>query len=159
MHGPCYLRLSRPATPVVCPEDYHFKIGKAAVFRQGTDVTLAATGIMVAPALEAAEKLAQESISARVVNVATLKPFDGQVITQCAQETGAIVTAEEHLKHGGLGSIVAEVLGESCPVPMSILAIEDVYTHSGEAEELLELRGLTANRIADRAREVIKRKQ
>lgn len=158
MQGPCYLRLSRPATPLVCPEGYRFQIGKAEVFRPGTDVTIMATGIMVSMALEAAEALARESVEARVVNVSTLKPLDRESVLQCARDTGAVVTAEEHLKHGGLGSIVAEVLGEHCPVPLSMVAIDEVYSPSGEADELLQMRGLTPERIAQAARSVIRRK-
>ena len=159
MDGPCYLRLSRPATPIVCPSDYQFRIGQATVFRPGTDVTIMATGIMVSMALEAAEALARESIDARVVNVSTLKPFDLETVVRCARETGAVVTAEEHLRHGGLGSIVAEALGEHCPVPLSMVAIDDVYSPSGEADELLKLRGLTPEQIASAAKGVITRKQ
>ncbi len=158
MKGPCYLRLNRPATPLVCPEGYRFQIGKAEVFRPGTDVTILATGIMVGMALEAAESLARESIGARVVNVSTLKPLDRETVLQCARDTGAVVTAEEHLKHGGLGSIVAEVLGEHCPVPLSMVAIDEVYSPSGEAEQLLKLRGLTPERIAQAAKSVVRRK-
>lgn len=158
MEGPCYLRLSRPATPLVCPDGYRFQIGKAEVFRPGTDVSILATGIMVGMALEAAEMLARESIQARVVNVSTLKPLDRETVLQCARDTGAVVTAEEHLKHGGLGSIVAEVLGEHCPVPLSVVAIDEVYSPSGEAEELLEMRGLTPERISQAAKSAIRRK-
>ena len=158
MEGPCYLRLSRPATLLVCPDGYRFQIGKAEVFRPGTDVSILATGIMVGMALEAAEMLARESIEARVVNVSTLKPLDRETVLQCARDTGAVVTAEEHLKHGGLGSIVAEVLGEHCPVPLSVVAIDEVYSPSGEAEELLEMRGLTPERISQAAKSAIRRK-
>ena len=158
MDGPCYIRLSRPATPLICPEGYRFQPGKASVFRPGDDVSILATGIMVAKALEAAGTLAEEGIDARVVNVSTLKPIDQECIIRCAHETGAIVTAEEHLKHGGLGSIVSQVLVENCPVPVSTIAIEDVYSHSGEADELLELRGLTPEKIEVAARGVVARK-
>ncbi|MCH7996185.1 MAG: transketolase family protein, partial [Chloroflexi bacterium] len=158
MDGPCYVRLSRPATPLVCPEGYRFQPGKASVFRPGDDVSILATGIMVAKALEAADNLAEEGIDARVVNVSTLKPIDQECIIRCAHETGAVVTAEEHLKHGGLGSIVSQVLVENCPVPVSTVAIEDVYSHSGEADELLELRGLTHEKIEVAVREVVARK-
>ena len=158
MDGPCYIRLSRPATPLICPEGYRFQPGKASVFRPGDDVSILATGIMVAKALEAAETLAQKGIDARVVNVSTLKPIDQECIIRCAHETGAVVTAEEHLKHGGLGSIVSQVLVENCPVPVSTVAIEDVYSHSGEADELLELRGLTHEKIEAAVRGVMARK-
>ncbi|MEE9249397.1 MAG: transketolase C-terminal domain-containing protein [Dehalococcoidia bacterium] len=158
MDGPCYVRLNRPTTPLVCPEGYSFQLGKASVFRPGGDVSILATGIMVAKALEAADNLAEEGIDARVVNVSTIKPIDQECIIQCARETGAVVTAEEHLKHGGLGSIVSQVLVENCPVPVSTVAIEDVYSHSGEADELLELRGLTHEKIEVAVRGVVARK-
>lgn len=158
MEGPCYLRLSRPATPLVCPDGYEFEIGQASIFRPGTDVTIMATGIMVGMALDAAEALARESIEARVVNVSTLKPLDRETVLQCARDTGAVVTAEEHLRHGGLGSIIAETLGEHCPVPMSMVAIDDVYSPSGEADQLLQMRGLTPERIAQAARSAVERK-
>ena len=158
MEGPCYLRLSRPATPLVCPDGYEFEIGQASIFRPGTDVTIMATGIMVGMALDAAEALARESIEARVVNVSTLKPLDRETVLQCARDTGAVVTAEEHLRHGGLGSIIAETLGEHCPVPMSMVAIDDVYSPSGEADQLLQMRGLTPERIAQAARSAVARK-
>ncbi|MEE9198433.1 MAG: transketolase C-terminal domain-containing protein [Dehalococcoidia bacterium] len=158
MDGPCYVRLSRPATPVVCPDGHRFVLGKAATLRQGGDASILATGIMVSKALEAAEKLAQDGIECRVLGVSTIKPIDEEAIVRCARETGAIVTAEEHLAHGGLGSIVSRVVGERCPVPVSTVAIEDVYTPSGEAEELLELRGLTAANIEASVRGVVGRK-
>ena len=158
MEGPCYLRLSRPATPLVCPDGYEFEIGQASIFRPGTDVTIMATGIMVGMALDAADVLGRESIEARVVNVSTLKPLDRETVLQCARDTGAVVTAEEHLRHGGLGSIIAETLGEHCPVPMSMVAIDDVYSPSGEADQLLQMRGLTPDRIAQAARSAVARK-
>ncbi|MFQ5933524.1 MAG: transketolase family protein [Dehalococcoidia bacterium] len=158
IEGPCYVRLSRPATPVVCDDGYRFDLGKAATFREGKDVSVLATGIMVSKALEAAESLAREGIDCRVVNVSTIKPMDEEYVLRCVEETGALVTAEEHLKHGGLGSAVSRVLAEKCPVPMAMVAIEDVYSPSGEPEELLELRGLTAERIAASVRGVVGRK-
>lgn len=158
MDGPCYIRLSRPATPLICPEGYRFQPGKASVFRPGGDVSILATGIMVAKALEAADNLAGEGIDARVVNISTLKPIDQECIIRCALETGAIVTAEEHLKHGGLGSIVSQILVENCPVPVSTVAIEDVYSPSGGADELLELRGLTPEKIEVAVRGAVARK-
>lgn len=158
MDGPCYVRLCRPATPVIYGDGYRFQLGKAATLRDGGDVSILATGVMVAKALEAAENLSQGGIHCRVVNVSTLKPIDEEAVIRCAEETGAIVTAEEHLDHGGLGSIVSRVVAEKHPVPMSIVAIDDVYTPSGEPDELLELRGLTPARIAEAARGVVERK-
>ena len=158
MEGPCYVRLSRPATPLVCPDDHRFVLGKAATFRDGKDASILATGVMVGKALEAAETLARDGIECQVVNVATVKPIDEECIVRCAEETGAIVTAEEHLAHGGLGSTVSRVLVETCPVPMSMIAIHDVYSPSGEPDELLELQGLTPARIEEAVRSVVERK-
>ena len=158
MDGPCYVRLSRPTTPVVCPEGHHFVLGKTTTFRQGGDVSILATGIMVSKALEAASTLARDRIDCRVLSVSTIKPIDEEAIVRCAEETGAMVTAEEHLAHGGLGSIVSRVVAERCPVPLAMVAIDDVYSPSGQADELLELRGLTAARIEASVRSVLQRK-
>ena len=158
MQGPCYVRLCRPATPVIYEDGCSFQLGKAQTLRNGGDVSVLATGIMVSKALEAAETLSEGGIDCRVVNVSTLKPMDEETILRCAEETGAIVTAEEHLDHGGLGSIVSRILAVNLPTPMSVVAIDDVYTPSGEPDELLELRGLTPARIAEAARGVVARK-
>lgn len=157
--GPFYIRLCRPKLPLVYNEEYHFNLGKAVTMRQGTDVTIIAIGIMVAPALEAAEELVKEGIDCRVLNMPTLKPVDEAAIIKIAEETGAIVTAEEHLEHGGLGSTVARVVSKHQPVPMEFVAIKDTYAQSGKPAELLERYGLTAKDIAQAVRAVIKRKR
>ncbi|MDD4860191.1 MAG: transketolase family protein [Dehalococcoidales bacterium] len=156
--GPYYIRLGRPKLPVVCPEDYKFVVGKAAVMRKGSDATIMADGIMVAGALEAADLLKKERINCRVLNMATLKPIDEAAIISAAADTGAIVTAEEHLEQGGLGSAVARVLVKNHPVPMEFISMDDTYGQSGKPAELLQKYGLTANDIANAVRKVIKRK-
>lgn len=156
--GPVYIRLGRPKVPVLFDESYQFEIGKGVVLKDGADVTLVATGIMVSKAMEAAEVLAADGISAAVVNISTIKPLDQQLIIEMAQKTGAMVTCEEHNIYGGLGSAVAEVLVEHCPVPMARVGVEDSFGESGLPDELLEKYGLTAANIADKARAVISRK-
>lgn len=156
--GPVYIRLGRPKVPVLFDADYQFEIGKGVVLQDGSDVTLVATGIMVSKAVEAAEKLAAEGISAAVVNISTIKPLDNALIIQMAQKTGAVVTCEEHNIYGGLGSAVAEVLVEHCPMPMVRVGVEDKFGESGLPDQLLEKHGLTADNIAAKAKEVIGRK-
>jgi len=157
-YGPFYIRLCRPKVPIVYSEDYRFVLGKAATMRQGNEVTIIAIGIMVAAALEAADSLRQEGINCRVLNMPTLKPIDEDAIIKAAAETGAIVTAEEHLEHGGLGSAVAQVVATHQPVPMEFVAIKDTYAKSGKAAELLQRYGLTARDIERAVRSVMKRK-
>ncbi len=157
-YGPFYIRLSRPKTPVVYPEGYDFRLGRAITMRQGTDATIIATGIMVAGALEAADTLARKGIDCRVVNMHTLKPLDKAAIAKAASETGAIVVAEEHLAHGGLGSRVAQIVAREKPVPMEFVNLGDRYAVSGKAEELLQRYGLTAGDIEESVRSAIKRK-
>jgi transketolase len=157
-HGPFYVRLSRPKTPIVYPEGYHFTLGKAVTMRQGTDATVIATGIMVAKALEAADILARQNIDCRVINMHTLKPLDEAAIVKAASETGAIVVAEEHLAQGGLGSRVAQTVAKEKPVPMEFVNLDDKYASSGKAEELLQRYGLTARDIEESVQSVIKKK-
>ena len=157
-YGPFYIRLSRPKTPLVYPEGYHFTLGKAVTMRQGEDATVIAMGIMVARALEASDILARQGIDCRVINMPTLKPLDEEVIARAASETGAIVVAEEHLAQGGLGSRVAQVVAREKPIPMEFVNLKDSYALSGKAEELLERYGLTAKDIKAAVRGVIKRK-
>ena len=157
-YGPFYIRLCRPKLPLVYSEDYRFNLGKAVTMRQGKDATIIAIGLMVKAALEAAQNLKGEGIDCRVLNMSTLKPIDEAAITQAAAETGAIVTAEEHLEHGGLGSMVAQVLARHQPVPMEFVAIKDTYAKSGKPAELLERYGLTAKDIEQAVRSVIARK-
>ena len=157
-YGPFYIRLCRPKVPPVYTESYRFNLGKAVIMRQGGDVTIIAIGLMVAAALEAAKNLRREGIDCRVLNMSTLKPIDEAAITQAAAETGAIITAEEHLEHGGLGSIVAQVLARHQPVPMEFVAIKDTYARSGKPAELLQRHGLTAKDIEQGVRSAIARK-
>jgi len=158
-NGPFYIRLGRAKLPLVYTEEYRFNLGKAVTLRPGTDVTVIAIGIMVAPALEAAEELATEGINCRILNMPTLKPIDEAAIIKAAGETGAIVTAEEHLEHGGLGSTIARVAAKHQPVPMELVSLKDTYAKSGKSAELLERYGLTAKDIAQAVRTVIKRKR
>ena len=156
--GPVYIRMGRPKVPVLFDDNYTFEIGKGVVLKEGTDVTLVGTGIMVSKAVEAAELLAAEGISAAVVNISTIKPLDAELIIAQAQKTGAIVTCEEHNIYGGLGSAVAEVLVENCPVPMARVGVADKFGESGLPDELLEKYGLTAANIAAQAKAVIAKK-
>jgi len=157
-YGPFYVRLSRPKTPIVYPEDYHFTLGKAVTMRQGTDVTVIAAGIMVAKALEAADILAKQGINCRVINMHTLKPLDEAAIVKAASETGAIVVAEEHLAQGGLGSRVAQIVAKEKPIPMEFVNLGDRYASSGKAEELLQKHGLTTRAIEESVKAAVKRK-
>jgi len=157
-YGPFYIRLSRPKTPIVYPEGYHFTLGKAVTMRQGKDATIIAVGIMVAKALEAADILARQDIDCRVINMHTLKPLDEAAIVKAASETGAIVVAEEHLAQGGLGSRVAQIVAKEKPVPMEFANLGDRYAVSGKAEELLQRYGLTARDIEESVKSVVKRK-
>jgi transketolase len=157
-YGPFYIRLSRPKTPIVYPEGYHFTLGKAVTMRQGTDATVIAVGIMVAKSLEAADVLARQGIDCRVINMHTLKPLDEAAIVKAASETGAIVVAEEHLAQGGLGSRVAQTIAKEKPVPMGFVNLGDRYAVSGKADELLQKYGLTARDIEESVKSVVKRK-
>ena len=157
-NGPCYLRFSRAATPVVLPEDYHFEIGKGCVLREGTDLAIIACGVELAEGRGAAEKLSQQGIETRVINMASIKPIDEELIEQAARECGAILTVEEHQVRGGLGGAVAEVVARRCPVPMDMLGMEDRFGESGTARELIEHFKLDSNSIADRAITLLERK-
>jgi transketolase len=157
-YGPFYIRLCRPKTPLVYSESYHFTLGKAVTMRQGRDATVIAMGIMVDKALEASDILARQEIDCRVINMHTLKPLDEEAIVQAASDTGAIVVAEEHLAHGGLGSRVAQVVARRKPVPLSFVNLKDRYALSGKAEELLQRYGLTAKDIEEAVKGVVKRK-
>ena len=156
--GPVYIRLGRSGVPVLFDSDYKFTIGRAAVLRQGEDVALLACGIMVAEALEAARQLAEKGIRAAVLNVSTIKPLDVEAVVKAARATGAVVTCEEHSVIGGLGSAVAEVLGEEYPVPLERVGIRDTFGQSGKPAELLEHYGLTAAHIARAAERAVARK-
>ena len=155
-NGPCYVRLGRAPVNVINDENnYKFEIGKGVLLNEGTDLTIVATGIMVDVALEAKEILASQGISARVINIHTLKPIDSDILVKAAKETGAIVTVEEHSIIGGLGSAVSEVLGEVCPVPVVKVGINDQFGQSGKPDELLEYYGLTAANVVEKVKRAI----
>jgi transketolase len=157
--GPVYVRLGRNKVPTIFPPEHRFEIGKGCEMRGGVDFTFVTTGLMTAPAIAAAEILAAEGISARVVHIATIKPLDQEIILTAARETGAIVTAEEHSIIGGLGGAVAELLGEEHPVPVKRVGVRDRFGTSGKAEELLKYFGLTPEDLAEAGREVLARKR
>ena len=155
-NGPFYLRFGRFAVPVINDKpDYKFELGKGVQLADGTDVTIIATGFMVSKALEARELLAAEGISARVVNIHTIKPIDKDIIVKAANETGAIVTAEEHTVLAGFGAAVAEVVCENAPVPVVRVGMNDTFAHSGDVPTLLEQYGLTPANIAANAKKAI----
>lgn len=156
--GPFYVRLGRPKVPRVVPEGYRFELGKAVLMREGRDVTVIANGMMVAAAVDAAESLAKQGIECRVLNMATVKPLDAEAVTRAAAETGAMVVAEEHLEHGGLGARVAQVVVQRRPVPVSFVAIRDMYARSGTPDELLARYGLTAAEIEKSVKATLARK-
>jgi transketolase len=157
--GPVYMRTGRsPAQHVFGPE-HIFVIGKGQIIRDGSDVTIIACGVEVARALAAADMLQEDGISARVVNMPTIKPIDADLIARCARETGAIVTAEDHNIHGGLGSAVAEALTQTVPVPMEFVGVKDTFGASGEPDELAYAYEIAAPFIAAAARKVLKRKK
>jgi len=153
--GPVYLRLGRMGLETIFDEDYEFEIGKGKILREGKDVAIIATGIMVSEALKAAELLEKDGIDAMVVNMHTIKPIDEEVILKAAQ-CGAIVTAEEHSILGGLGSAVAEVLAEKMPTPMRRVGVKDKFGQSGDPKELLKLYNLTAEDIVSATKELKK---
>ena len=143
--GPFYMRFGRLALPVINDRpDYKFELGKGVLMREGSDVTIVATGLMVAAALEAAESLAAKGVSAEVINIHTIKPLDEEIILASAQKTGKVVTAEEHSVIGGLGSAVCDVLAEKCPTPVRKVGVQDTYGESGPAVDLLAKYGLDA---------------
>ncbi len=156
--GPVYMRFGRLAVPVIFDEDYKFEIGKGVELKEGSDVTVIATGLMVNEALEAYELLKAEGISARIINMATIKPLDNEIVIKAAKETGAIVTAEEHSVIGGLGSAVSELLAEECPVPVVKLGVYDTFGHSGPAPKLLDEFGLRAINIVEKVKKAISMK-
>lgn len=154
--GPCYMRFGRYAVPVLFDkETYKFEIGKGVVMADGKDITIIATGLMVEQALLAREQLAAENITARVVNIHTIKPLDSDLILKCAADTGAIVTAEEHNYIGGLGSAVCECVSGAKPIPVIRVGVEDQFGRSGKVPPLMELYGLTAANIVAKAKAAI----
>ena len=151
-NGPVYMRFGRYAVPVLFDKaSYKFELGKGIQMKEGNDLTIVATGMMVGMALEAAKILTARGINARVINIHTIKPLDKEIILKAAQETGAIVTAEEHSIIGGLGSAVAEAVSEGCPVPVIRVGVEDQFGHSGKVPPLLEMYGLTPANIVSKA--------
>lgn len=156
--GPVYLRFGRLAVPVIFDDDYNFEIGKGVQLKDGNDVTILATGLLVSEALEAYDLLKAEGISARIINIHTIKPLDKDIVIKAAKETGAIVTAEEHSVIGGLGAAVSELLCEECPVPVVKLGVNDIFGHSGPAPKLLDEFGLRAVNIVEKAKKAISMK-
>ena len=157
-HGPVYIRMGRAKCDDITDPEAVFTPGKAAVLRKGYDITIMACGIMTAKALAAADILKGAGITARVINMSSIKPIDEETIIKAAAETGAIVTAEEHSVRGGLGSAVAEVVVKHAPVPMAMIGVEDRFGESGKADDLLKAYGLTAAHIAEMALRLYKRK-
>ncbi|MBE6635829.1 MAG: transketolase family protein [Ruminococcaceae bacterium] len=159
-YGPVYMRFGRFPVPNLTAEmkDYKFEIGKGVLYREGSDVTIIANGYMVHLAVEAAEMLAAEGISAEVINIHTVKPLDDALVVASAKKTGAVVTAEEHSVIGGLGSAVCDLLSENCPAPVLKVGVKDSYGRSGKVPELLEIYGLTAKNIYENAKLAIAKK-
>ncbi len=155
--GPVYMRTGRSPTVRILDESYNFEIGKGRVLRDGSDVTIIGCGVTTARGLEAAAILADEGISARVVNMSTLKPIDRELIVQCAKETRGIVTAEDHNVYGGLGSAVAEVLAQNRPAPMEFVGVNDVFGESGEPDELAEKYGIDKHGIIKAVKGLLER--
>mgnify|MGYP005760190511 FL=1 len=149
MEGPVYMRFGRAATPVFHNEDYDFQIGKGEVIQDGTDVAIIATGIMVPEAIEAGKALSEAGISARVINMATIKPLDEELVLKAAQECGKVITCEEHNILGGLGEAVCGVLSEKLPTPVRRIGVNDEFGHSGPAAALLQQFGLCADHIVE----------
>ena len=153
--GPVYLRFGRMPVPMIFDDDYKIEIGKGVTLKDGSDVTIIANGLMVGMALEAAETLKEEGISARVINIHTIKPLDEELVIKAAKETGAVVTAEEHSVIGGLGGAVAETLASTYPVPVLRVGVEDKFGTSAPAAEVLKAYGLTAENIVAKAKQAI----
>ena len=158
LKGVYYIRMARKEMPEIYTEDSTFTIGKGNVLRDGTDVTIVASGLMVAESIEAAKMLAERGISARVVDMFTIKPVDVQLLSECAQQTGAIVTAENHNIIGGLGSAVCEALAGTCPVPVECVGVHDRFGEVGPIDYLKKTFGLTAEDIASACVKAIGRK-
>ncbi len=156
--GPVYLRFGRPSVANFTPEDQTFEIGKAVQLTEGTDVTIIATGHLVWEALQAAEKLEQQGVSAEVINIHTIKPLDSEAILQSVRKTGCVVTAEEHNYLGGLGESVSGLLAKELPTPQEFVAVNDVFGESGSPAALMEKYGLNADAIIEKANKVISRK-
>ena len=158
MDGPVYMRFGRLAVPRIFDEDYKFEIGKAVTLKEGTDVTIIATGLMVKEAIEAAEILESEDISVELINMHTIKPLDKDAVVAAAKKTGCIVTAEEHNIIGGLGDAVCDAVCSECPVPVVKVGVEDTFGKSGPAVDLLHCFGLDANNIVEKVKIAISKK-
>lgn len=156
--GPVYMRTGRSDSVRILPDSYKFRIGKGQVLVDGTDVSIIACGVEVARSLEAAELLHRDGISARVINMSTIKPIDVELIKRCAVETGCFVTAEDHNVHGGLGSAVAEVVVENCPIPIEFVGVKDTFGESGDPEELATQYKITGQAIFLAAKLAVSRK-
>ena len=155
MEGPCYIRLGRAAVPVFYDDSAELILGKGNVVKDGKDVTVVATGIMVNEAATAAQELSKDGIDLRIIDIHTIKPIDEEIIIKAAKETGAIVTAEEHSVIGGLGSAVSEVVVKNCPVRMEMVGQQDTYGESGKPEELKKKYKMTAEDIVKAVRKVM----
>jgi len=153
MEGPVYLRFGRLAVPVFHAEDYKFQIGKGEVIKDGTDVAIIANGLLVYEAIEAGEKLAEQGINAMVINMATIKPLDEELVIKAAKKCGKVITCEEHSIIGGLGEAVCAVLSEKCPTPVKRIGVNDEFGHSGPAKDLLKQFGLCSDHIVEVAKE------
>jgi len=154
--GPAYIRLGRSDVPDIYNENQKFEFGKGIELIDGKDVTIIATGIMVSKAIEASEELKNKGISARVIDIHTIKPLDKEIILKAAQETRGIIVAEEHNIIGGLGGAVAEIVSENCPTKVIRVGVEDEFGQSGKATELLEEYGLTSKKIVEKTQEILK---
>ena len=157
MKGPVYIRFGRAATPVYHDESFTFTVGKGEVLQDGTDVAIIATGILVPEAIEAGKRLAEMGIKARVINMATIKPLDEELVVKAARECGRIITVEEHNIIGGLGEAVCAAVAEHCPVPVHRIGVNDEFGHSGPAAVLLEQFGLTADHIVEQTQTFCKK--
>ena len=157
--GPCFVRFGREAVPVVTDESTPFEIGKARLCREGSDVTVFANGAMVFEAQNAADALAKEGISVRVYDLHTVKPLDEETVLKAAEETGCVVTAEEHQVNGGMGSAVAECLAKHCPVPMEFVGMQDSFGESGDPQELMDKYGLNQKTVEEKIRKVLSRRR
>jgi len=156
--GPVYLRFGRPKVATFIPEDMPFEIGKAIVLKEGTDVTIVATGHLVWEALNAADMLEEKGVNAEVVNIHTIKPLDEEAVLKSVNKTGCVVTAEEHNVMGGLGESISGLLARIMPVPMEMVAVKDSFGQSGKPDELMELYGLKDKNIVEAAEKVMTRK-
>ena len=157
-HGPVYIRLGRLAVESFNnADDYKFELGKGITLKDGKDITVIATGLMVSRALEAVKTLAEQGIDARLINIHTIKPIDREIVVKAAQETGKIITVEEHNVIGGLGDAVCSVLSEECPTPVMKIGVNDVFGHSGPAQDLLDEFGLNAEHIVEAAKKILKK--